>query len=267
VLVPQILALLAFLTLAREAGSISLWRSSIGVFGSTWLMAVYAIDFAGPQGGGLWEALITVAVGVGLVFLLVLVSRRPSAFPQPAPEASPTPQPAVDPPKQDEASADPAEKPRPGKSAWGWAAIIFAFVAARILRKVVRRTAFDWGQVGHIACIVLVCCLLCALVAFVVWFGISKIRLRHKLGSMAAVSGGADLVSAALNLAFYLLLAFATVRAASHLLELDWSDPSLRIPATMVDVFDLAWKALFAVLFVSIRGRIVHPKPLVPGGV
>jgi hypothetical protein len=75
------------------------------------------------------------------------------------------------------------------------------------------------------------------------------------------------LVSAGLGLALYLFIAFATVQAALQEQELDWYDPRLRIPTTVVEVFDLVWMGLFAALFLSVRGRVAGPGRLVAGGV
>jgi hypothetical protein len=262
--------LLAFLALGRETPSLGLWRSSIGVFGATWLsQAMSAGAFADSESADLWEVLTTVAVVVGVVCLFVLVSRKPSSFLQPAPGESPAQEPAVEEPaaegtavkepEPNEPGANRSEKAPSKKRGWGCVTGVLAFTAARFLRKAFRRIDFDWGLVGSIAPIVILCCVLCCLLAFLVWFGISKIRLRHKLGSMAAVSGWADLVSAALSLAFYLLVAFAIFQAAVHQEDPDLYQRTLRIPGTIVDVFDLLWTALLGGLFLSVRGRVARP--------
>ena len=268
VILPHIVVLLAFLALAREALSISLWRSSIGVFGSMWLLAVWSVmPSSEAEGFGPWEALATVTLVIGIICIFVLISRRPAAFRQPAAGESPSQERAAKEPESNEPTANQPEKPRSEKSKWGCLSIVLAFVAARLLHKLFRHTGLGRGQVEAIATIVIPCCVLLAPPVFLVWFGISKIRLRHKLGSMAAVSGWADLVSATLGLAAFVFIAVATVQAALREQELDWYEPTLRIPTTVESVYDLVWKALFAALFLSVRGHVVRTERLVPGGV
>ena len=84
---------------------------------------------------------------------------------------------------------------------------------------------------------------------------------------MAAVSGWADLLSAALRAASYLFVAFATIQAALHDQEIDLYESRFRISTAAVDGFDLVRMGLFAAMLLSIRGRVARPQRLVPAGV
>ena len=265
---PQILALLAVLALAREVASIGLWRSGIGVWGSGWLfIAMGATGFTGGEDVNLWDVLIMVAVGVGLVCLFVLVARKPVSFLPPVPVEPNLQEPAAPEPTSDQPSADQTEKPPSRWSPWPWLYGLAVVGAARALRNLFRHIRVNWGVVGAFALVVLLCCLFCSFLTFWAWFGISKIRLRRKLGSMAAVSGWADLVSTGLWAASHVFTTFAIIQATLHDQELDLYDPRFRIHTPVVDGCDLARMGLFAALFLSIRGRVARPQRLVPGGV
>ena len=191
-ILPAILVLLTFLALAREAASVGLWRSSIGVFGSTWLMVGLVYTGTGVVPGK-WEILLTLAVGIGMVCMFVIIASRPSGFLQPASAESPPKLSEAEPsePNAPNAKQRESERPRSEGGGWGWLGTLGTLVFARLLITLVRHLHFDWYvSLSMIAGAVLAGSLL----VFLIWFAICKIRLRDKLGVMAAVSGCADLL-------------------------------------------------------------------------
>ena len=163
-LFPGFLILLAFLALAREAGSLGLWRSGIGVFGSMWLLGAvaYSDPVVGPAG---LDAVLAVAVGIGVVCLFAIVARNPSGFMQPATAKT-------------LAKESESEKPKSKGSGWGWLSALGAAILIRLVVKGLRRIDVGWFD---LLCVVGVLILVCCFVVFSIWFGISKIRLRGKL--------------------------------------------------------------------------------------
>ena len=237
-LLPGFLILLAFLALAREAGSLGLWRSSIGLFGSTWLLGalVYSDPEVGPAG---LHVVLAVAVGIGAICLFAIVASNPSGFLQPASAESPAKEPE-------------SEKSKPKNSGWGCFSVLGAAVLTRLILRGLRRMRVEWFE---LLCIVGALILVCCFVFFLIWFGISKIRLRRKFGIMAAVSGWADLLGVVLNSALFAYMGWVTIQAVMNEQEPDFYEPTIRIPEAAVSIYDIGCTVLIGALFLSVRNR------------
>jgi hypothetical protein len=73
------------------------------------------------------EVLTTVAVGIGIVFLLVIVARKPSGFLQPEPGKIPSAEPAMDERGSDDSEEKQPEKSKSQKEGWGCSTLLVTF--------------------------------------------------------------------------------------------------------------------------------------------
>ena len=253
-ILPGILVLLTFLALAREAASVGLWRSSIGVFGSAWLMV--GLVYTGTEVvSGKWEILLTLAVGIGMVCLFVIIANRPSGFLQPASAESPPKPSEAEPsePNAPNAKQRESERPRSEGGGWGWLGTLGTLVFARLLITLVRHLHFDW----YVSLSMIVGAVSAgSLLVFLIWFAICKIRLRDKLGVMAAVSGWADLLGAALGLGLAVYWFWVCIQVVVNAQEFpDFYEPKILMPAMAVSGFWIVCDLLVAALFLSVRAR------------
>jgi hypothetical protein len=108
-------------------------------------------------------------------------------------------------------------------------------------------------DLGDAALVVLVLLMLVAVLAaliFRIWFGVALLRLRHRLGGVAAVLGWLELLAAASWLAFRVL--FLVVDEPS---AFDRADMLRSLAATV------SCDLLLALLFLGIRDRLVGVPP------
>ena len=250
---PQFVILLAFLALARETLSLGLWRSSIGVYGSTWLMTVlvYSEPTAGPGGG---YAVLAVAVVLGAICMFAIIARNPASFLQPTATESPAPQPRPDPPDAGQPDTKPAEseKPKSKASGWGCLSTLGAVAIARVVVKGLRRAHVDWFD---FLCFAAYFAFLGCFAVFSIWFGICQIRLRRKLGIMAVVSGWADILNVAVYAAYFVYVGWFTISAVMNEQEPDFFDPRMRIADAATSLYAIACDVLTGALFLSVRSR------------
>ncbi|MBC8871438.1 MAG: hypothetical protein H8E44_18600 [Planctomycetes bacterium] len=190
-ILPEIVVLLAFLGLARETNSIGLWRSSIVFFAIGWIVSAGFVlaELTLPDQ---WQVLALTA-GVSIVCLIVLVARRPRWY-----------RPAPLPPKPDVSDRPSSASKKKGTGGIGCMTIFGIYMLIKIGVRLIRNAAridlaalLAWGLILAIG-------LLYAVPA--VCFGISKIRLRDKLGVTAVLSGILDFIGAALAAAVFVWL-------------------------------------------------------------
>lgn len=207
VIVPELMVLLALVAVAREIRSLGLWRSSIGYFGSSWLFI--PLLFLSDEDDGTQALVAGLVVLVGTIVLLVVVSRKPRVFSEPESVRLKRDEHADWPPRRDDMLAEPAgeedrtESAQPAAAsepsatgdtagrAWGCGTTLAVLTLARLLTRGLRNAKIEWEILVPMAGFGFL--LACAAV-FAVWFGLAKIRARGKLGTMAVVSGGADLL-------------------------------------------------------------------------
>lgn len=261
-LIPEFFVLVAFLKLARETASLGLYRSSIGFFASTWLL----ITFMLIDGNGEWDDIIlTLLTTIGTVVMFVVVFRDRSHLPEFAEQ--PLEDAVVQVPDPDrqllsaETSANRSQSSMPtggesSGSGWGCGSAVLAGILLKALSRGLRNANFNWVPILAIG---LVSILACTAIVFAIWFGLSKIRLRDKLGPIATLCGTADIVTLVVQLAALGIVLSVLLSPAMAEQEPDFHEPILLVPMVLSSVVDIAWTGLHFVMFVMIGQRITDP--------
>ncbi|MCO6453685.1 MAG: hypothetical protein J5I93_00075 [Pirellulaceae bacterium] len=208
VLLPELMVLAALVAVARDIRSLGLWRGSIGYFGCSWLFI--PLLFVSDEDDGSRALIAGLVVLVGMIVLLVVVSRKPQVFSEPEPVRAGRDDQDDWPPRRDDVFAQPAgeqedrteteppvassDKSATGEAAgraWGCGTTLAVLTLVRLLTRGLRNAKIEWEILVPVAGFGFL--LACATV-FAIWFGLAKIRARGKLGTMAVVSGAADLL-------------------------------------------------------------------------
>lgn len=177
-IVPQACVFLAWLVIAREAADRGLWKSTAGLFAAYLLASLVGVALIDGMPDG-WIVAITVAAAIGIVGLLVFsLSKRPQFGVQPA-----------------EAAEFPGETA--DSDSGGWALHIIGGLGLVAIKFFIRRVNrglpnIDLGVSGWALLEIIVVAIFA--IWFFVWFAMAKIRLRHKLGGLAALVGGTELL-------------------------------------------------------------------------
>jgi len=246
-LVPLLVVLRTYQALARHADSTSLRHSAQGLFGTVVLFQI--LELATLNVFPLWgQIIIWILFGIGLLALF------PVSF------TSATETPAL--PSKN--SATPDESADVNRARWGGGLVLGLLIllklagkglllkifAIRMIGRLLRNLGGHWETLAGVLLMLLAA-------GFVIWFAVAKIRLRGKLGSLAALLGIAELV---LFLGFggFFFWSIAECEAAARL---PGANPKAleeelvrNLNATSM-VVDLIWSTLTALLFWSVRNR------------
>ncbi len=257
-LIPEFLILVAFLKLARETASLGLYCSSTGFFASAWLLQTFALIDANGEWGDIILAILLV---IGTVVMFVVVFRDRSHMPEfagelsagvngPDWESEPGPTAEKSLPRRPELS--PPNRKASSSSGWGCGSALLVGVVLKALSRGLRNANFNWIPIFAIG---LFFTLVFTSIVFSIWFGLSKIRLRDKLGPVAMFCGAADILALAAELALLgLVLSIAMAER-----EPDFREPMLLIPMVLASVVDIARTGLYFALFITIGQRIADP--------
>ncbi len=255
-LVPLFVVLRTYRALARETESFSLARSSQCVFGMMVVANVCGLALLDvlPMG---WQIAAWVVVWVGLLALVAapfVSEEEETKVPAETPAAE----------EKEETTSGTSKAGIIGGAAagllillklvfkGGLAKFVLFRWAARLLRKV---------NLGLEAVALLVLLPLGA--AFLIWFGVTKIRLRDKLGSRAVLLGWMEIVMTILFaglLTWFVIALFAAVEQPGMTdkeLEALVEEASRTMLLIGVAV-DLLWTALTVFLFVGVRNRFAN---------
>ena len=245
-ILPQILVLNAYLTLARDAHARGLWKSTAGVYACFWVGQLLAISFV-EDPPKQWANVCAVASGFGIVGILLFLFSRIPRF-----EAKPNRN------EPDAVDSEESEEESKGGGCFGHAIIFALVILVRMLARNNRLGGFDigadeWKLIG------LVVIGLLSLI-FVLWSAVAKIRLREQLGPIAALVGGMEIVVVLLHLAMVSACAIAMISAIADNPNLGDKqidalfDPWGRAGTIISSVCYVVWALLTAWFFSSIRG-------------
>jgi hypothetical protein len=268
-LLPLYLVLWTFQDLAREVRSGGLRRSSLGLFWTFCFLQV--LEFADlkilPVG---WEVALVVAVAIGMIGLLasLSISEGPA---QAGPNAGQSP--SETPPAAPADAKSPAEAP-PDSSAKSKVGIIGGLVvgllllikalakgnlfvkvvAFRFLGRMAKKLNLDTAEALAFVALLLLG------IGFWIWFAVSKIRLRHKLGGAAALAGWAEILLAVV-LAGFALFSSVTLSLALEQPGLALQDLERLEQQTLASVLvagmavSIIYSGVLIYFFVSLRNR------------
>src|SRR5262249_55360718 len=253
-LVPLFVVLRTYRALAREVESFSLARSSQCVFGMMVVANVCGLALLDVLPGG-WQIAAWVVVWVGLLALLAapFVSEEETKVPAETPATEET----------EETTSGASKAGMIGGTAagllillklvfkGGLAKFVLFRWAARLLRKV---------NLGLEAVALLV--LLPLAVAFLIWFGVAKIRLRDQLGGRAVLLGWMEIVLTILlaGLLTWFVIALVSAVEQPGITEKELEALVEEAGRTLLRIgvaVDLLWTALTVFLFVGVRNRFV----------
>jgi hypothetical protein len=258
-LIPLVLVLRTYLTLAREADSWGLRRSVQCLFGALVLFGLYELISLDVLDLG-WQIALWIILGIGILALLGAPFVSPSETPE-------TPQAPV--PPATEAPAETTEPVSTTKKAGvfgglglcllalvklaGKGGILWKLFAFRWLGRLFNNINLGLGAVAVFVLVVLG-------VIFLIWFAVAKIRLRGKLGGVAAVVGWTEILQLVVFTGMLVWWVASLIGAANQpgmdektlegLVEQMGRD---LITAGMV--IDLTWALLTSWLFLSVRNR------------
>ena len=170
-LLPELGVLIALLTLAKEAQSRGLWKSSVGFVGVLFLGLVLDLAFDDQLGREVRTAAGVVAA-VGMIGLVIVALGSWPRF------VDTEGKPAAGPPTKN------------GKGCLAGAMLPILFIVAKIFAKGLPRLklgADDWLAIEG-------CALAALALVFVVWFAWSKIQLAEKFGMVALLLGAFELL-------------------------------------------------------------------------
>lgn len=239
--VPLVLALVAMLKLARSLDSIALRRSSMGVFGCTWLLMAMT-PLQADHRPAMWEVLIAMCILTGMAILGAAILRRPWYRATPVEGAAPE---ATSPPEEAGVGKGPVplqyETPPLEKSGWGSSIVVL--LVWIIGRRVLRRT--DWGW--PLFMLTVTPLLLAGLAASTIAWGIIKIRHRRQLGPWGMLSGYADLGMVAAGAACVGAMVWLSVGAGDEVFP-----PAARVPIAIGYAVSLLWEGILAGMLISL---------------
>jgi hypothetical protein len=201
--VPALWIVGMYRTLARETESPSLKKSTLGLFGAVFLLAVNDLATLNlfPFGG---QVVVWIVFALATVILLVLPFVSEDDVAEAPQETAPSPDSEADaPPPSAEPASDDADTATStggklgiiGALAVGLLAILkllgkgffLKIMALRAGAKLFQGLDLDWGAVAAGVAILLA-------IGYLVWFALSKIRLRSRLGGLAALLGWAEIL-------------------------------------------------------------------------
>lgn len=246
-ILPQMIVLLSYLVLARDAGARGLWKSVAGMMGAYLLTCVLSLTFLDvlPAAG---STAVLVATVLGLLALAIFSF---SGLPRFGDEAD-----VPESPTKSIAPTAPAQ--------YGWlryVGIIVGYLvlrsAAKSLSRFVGADQFgvdDWVVIGFLALLVFG-------LSFTIWFAVAKIRLRATLGNMACACGVIEiailLVHAGLAAAIFAVIIAESATSP----ELDDEaielllDPWMKRGTVVSAGCHVVWIAATAMFFLSVRNR------------
>ncbi|CAN5746829.1 hypothetical protein BH23PLA1_BH23PLA1_19260 [soil metagenome] len=238
---PQLIIVATFFGLARETGIVGLRKGALGVFGCFWL--VHLVLLSELDWPAAVRPIFLVAAGFGALLLLIYL--------------------LPDVPDTEKSRSDRAEDGPPSKSLIGgivgglaiFGLILLKGVAKFFGVQVFRLLNLDLEGVS----ILLLFLLLALLTASLVVFALAKIRQRESLGAVALVLGRFELLMLAAHLVLIVLFVgrMAWTVVAQPMLDEKAVDALAASWVTGLNVvsigFTLAWAALMALLFSSIR--------------
>jgi hypothetical protein len=246
-IIPQIVFITSYLVLAREAGERGLWKSAAGMLGSYLVMCLLSIVFMEvlPEAG---NTAITVAAAAGIVALLAFsISGIPRFTNQVAADQPPSPA---------------SETASSGDGGFGWLGGIAAFIAFVVMRAIVRRFIMpvfgarlgidDWALIECVAIIAFG-------LTFAVWFAITKIRLRRKLGAMACVIGTTEILIILVHVGMAAVILCMIMTEAAAAPQLDDAgiekllDPWMKRGSLTSATCHVVWVVVTAAFFFSLR--------------
>ena len=255
-IVPQIVLAFSYLVLAREADARGLWKSVAGLLGSYLLVCLISLVFVDilPNAGNM---AVVVAAAVGM---LALFGFSISAIPKFREQAGTKPASADQTALPSE--SEPNESPSAGNLGWiGGIAIFIVFVVLKgLVRRFIRpafRAGFavdDWALFAFIA-------LIAFGLTFAVWFAITKIRLRERLGMMACVAGVTEILILLIHIAMAAIIFAVMITEAAAAPQLDDAgierlfDPWMKRASLMVAASHVVWILVTLFFFASVRTR------------
>ena len=239
-MVPQALVLAGLFFVARDAaGSLALWRGSVGCFGCFWLVNLLAV----AEGPRWWHLTIGITVLAGVVLIVAAVFAKPWVMAEPV--FDPSGDGATTEAQRVEAPPVLPYAPKQ-KSDLSWLWVGIALVVARHLLRRLGMTYDDAVALGGLALLVAAC-------GFLVWLAVTKLRLAGKLGTWGTVSGCADLALAAGSVGMMawvmLVVVLAEFRGEG---EVPDDDPRLRTAELAWEALAFVWKLTLAALLWSV---------------
>jgi hypothetical protein len=262
-LLPGLVVVAAYISLAREVGSPALGRSALCVFGAGLLLELYelaTLRLFTPWGQfALWAVF-----ALGLIALPIIPfasdgeDEKPAAEPLPPAEAAPS-----------EISEGAAETGAGAKRA-GAAGVLgmlglVIVGAVKVFGKALAKVGFlkglvnllrlrwNWALIAGGAALV-------AGSSFLVWFAVMKIRLRRRLGAVAGLVGWGEILgfvfAAAVAAGLVVQLGAAAGQPGLDADDLAALEKKFLYDVTMLGLgIDMLWASLTVCLFASLRRR------------
>ena len=244
-ILPQMLVIAAYLTLARDAGARALWKSAAGMLGSYLLFCLIDLVMLEALPAPADTALVIV-VAIGIVSLFAFT-------------VSPIPRFQVD----TESKTSLGSREADSSSEPGWIAtitLVIVLVAVRLgFRKLIQPHIGDFGA-GDWATFELFAVALFGLF-YAIWFAVVKIRFRATLGRMGLATGVIELLALVIHLAMLcgVVAYFLTeVMANPEITEEEFDgllEPMFKPASVISTACHVVWAATTVTLFLSIRWR------------
>ena len=247
-IIPQMLIVVAYLVLAREADARGLWKSCAGMAGSYLLVCLIGLVLLEvlPAAG---NTAVMIVVAIGILGLLGFSISGIPRFAEPSAPATP----------EDEAKSSGVP---------GWIGGLASFIVYLVLRGLYRRfirpvlgegfEADDWTMMEFFALLVFG-------VSFAIWFAITKIRLRRKLGSMACVTGSAEILILLVHAGMAIAVLAVIINTAAVNPQIDDDgidrllDPWMKRGSLITVTSHAIWAVLTFAFFASVRMRSSKP--------
>lgn len=239
-IVPEMFVVAAYLVVAQEAGTRGLWKSAAGMLGSYILFCTFGLVMLEVLSvAGSIAIIILVAAGI-LGLLAFSISGIPRFLERSDSFCY-----------AEESVNDTVSSGGPG---WlGGFAIFGVFVVLRLLFRA-GLDIDDWQLIELFAVIAFG-------LSFAIWFAVTKIRHRRRLGGMASVIGWTEILILLIHLgmALAILAVLINETEVNPLLDDDGVDqvldPWMRRASLISAVSHGVWAILTAVFFSGIRGR------------
>lgn len=251
-IVPQCLVATTYLVLARDVQLRGLWKSTAGMLSCYLLLVLFGVvmlEILPPAG----NVAVMILVAIGLAAVLVFSASDLPRFETDTDTASP----------DVERQAGSASSDGPG---WGGGLAIFAvFLVVRFLFRRFARPVFpggfdidDWQLLELFAAAT-------AGLSFAVWFAATKIRHRRTLGTMAGVTGTAELLILVVHVALAATIFAVMINAAIDNPEMSDEavdkllDPWTKLASLTSAACHALWCILTMKLFAAISSGRFHP--------
>lgn len=267
-LLPALWIVAAYSALGKEAESPALAKSAQCLFGTIVLLDLYELATLNVLPFG-WLVALWVVFVLGLVVVLFLpfVSHA-AAEKQLSPDsantndAAPQSSPAAQPTEDGEAAMTRTKAGIFGAIALIGVAVLkvlakgglfFKIFAARGIVRLFMKLNLDWESAAAIVAFILAC-------VFLIWFAAAKIRLRRRLGGMAALVGWSEIICMLLALGVLIGLGIQLASAAEqpgiNNQELEELRLKFADDVTIVAlVAGLVWTSLTVSFFAALRNR------------